>query len=281
MIKEEPLVVGLAGRLYRVEQPWGALPPGMTFGIVSKLAVDRRGRVYVFHRGDPPLVTFDSSGVFLSAWGQDLIADAHGIFITPDDRVLLVDRDAHQVLICSLDGTLLDSLGERHRPQWQEPFNHPTDVAVAADGEIYVSDGYGNSSVHRFSAAGELKRTWGRPGTGPGEFSTPHGIWVDRSERVLVGDRENNRLQIFDREGEYLSEWGDFYHPMDIYEDDRGMVFVTDQTPRISVMSPEGRLVGRCGSVFDMPHGVRGNAAGDLFVAENGAGRVTKLALMP
>ncbi len=98
MIKEEPLVVGLGERRYRVERPWGELPPGLTYGTVSKLAVDRRGRVYVFQRGDPPLITFESSGAFRSAWGQGLIADAHGIYITPDDRVLLVDRDARKAL---------------------------------------------------------------------------------------------------------------------------------------------------------------------------------------
>jgi sugar lactone lactonase YvrE len=139
-------------------------------------------------------LVFEPSGRFHAAWGHDRIADAHGISISPDDRVFLVDRDAHQILIFTIDGALLGTLGERHAPRFQAPFNHPTDAAVAPDGDIYVSDGYGNSAVHRFAPTGELKRTWGRPGAGPGEFSTPHAIWVDRSGRVLVADRENNRV---------------------------------------------------------------------------------------
>lgn len=280
MSENDRLVVALGDRRYHVERPWGVLPPDMAFGLISQLALDSAGRVYVFQRGDPPVLVFEPSGAFRAAWGQGRFADAHGIYISPDDLVFLVDRDAHQVLIFNLDGDLLGTLGERHAPRLQAPFNHPTDVAVAPDGEIYVSDGYGNSAVHRFGPDGALRQTWGRPGSGPGEFTTPHAIWVDRANRVLVADRENDRVQVFDREGEYLAEWRDFYHPMDIYEDGRGMVFVTDQIPRLSMISPQGRLVGRCRPVLNTPHGVSGNAAGDIFLAEMAPTRITKLALI-
>lgn len=276
----EQLVVALGDRRYRVERPWGELPSGLAFDFISQLAIDSEGRVYVFQRGNPPVIVFEPSGAFRVAWGDGRVADAHGICVSPDDRVFLVDRDAHQILIFSTEGELLDTIGERHAPRFQAPFNHPTSVAVATDGDVYVADGYGNSVVHRFSSTGALKGTWGRPGTGPGEFSTPHGVWVDRTGRVLVADRENNRVQIFDRKGEYLGEWGDFYHPMDIWEDSRGMVFITDQIPRLSMMSPDGALAGRCRPVLNLPHGVWGNADGDIFLAEINPTRVTKLALM-
>lgn len=265
-------------RRYRVEQDWCRPPAELAFAGLSQLAVDSRGRVYLYQRQDPPVLVFEPSGAFHKAWGQGRIADAHGICIAKDDRVFLVDRDAHEVLIFDPEGQQLGSLGTRHGPRFQAPFNHPTDVAVAPDGEIFVSDGYGNSVVHRFSPDGELILTWGKPGTGPGEFSTPHAIWVDRRGHVLVADRENNRVQIFDREGLYLDEWRDFYHPMDIYQDDRGMTFVTDQIPRLSMIDPEGRLVGRCRAVWTMAHGVWGNAEGDIFLAEMQPNRVTKLA---
>lgn len=280
MNESDSLVVVLGDRRYRIERPWGELPSDMEFGLISQLALDSAGRVYVFQRAEPPILVFEPSGKFRAAWGHGCVADAHGIFISPEDQVFLVDRDAHQVLIFTVDGTLVGALGERNVPRLQAPFNHPTSVAVAPDGDIYVSDGYGNSAVHCFAPTGELRRTWGRPGDGPGEFSTPHAIWVDRSGRVLVADRENNRVQIFDREGEYLDEWGDFYHPMDIYEDDRGMVYVTDQIPRLSMVSPEGRLAGRCRPVLNTAHGVWGNAEGDIFLAEMNPTRVTKLALL-
>ena len=200
MNNDDSLVVLLGDRHYKVKRPWGELPANGTFGLISQLALDSAGRVYVFQRSQPPVLVFEPTGSFRSAWGHGYIADAHGIFISPSDQVFLVDRDSHQILIFTIDGNLIGSLGERNVPHFQAPFNHPTNVAVARDGDIYVSDGYGNSTVHRFSSTGEFIQTWGRPGVGPGEFSTPHAICVDQRERILVVDRENNRVQIFDRE---------------------------------------------------------------------------------
>ena len=280
MSDEENLTVVLGDRFYRVERPWGRVPPGVDMSPVSQLALDSAGRVYVYRRADPPVLVFEPSGEFAGGLGEGRICDAHGICITPDDRVFLVDRDAHQILVFTLDGAEIGALGERHRPRLGAPFNHPTDVAIAADGEVYVADGYGNSQVHRFSSTFEHIGTWGTPGVGPGEFATPHGIWVDRSDRVLLTDRENDRVQVFDREGRYLDEWGDLDRPMDIYEDARGMIFVTDCIPRLNMFSPEGSLVGRCRPTWNAPHGVWGNAGGDLFLAEQMPDRVTKLTLL-
>jgi peptidylglycine monooxygenase len=274
---DDGLVVALGDQRYRIERPWGRLPPGVGLGLVSQIAVDSANRVYVFQRGQPPVLVFAASGAFQRSLADGRIADAHGIAVAPDDRVFLVDRDAHQILIFTSDGVLLGTLGERHRPCQGAPFNHPTDVAVASDGEIYVADGYGNSMVHRFSAGGELLESWGRPGKGPGEFTTPHAIWVDRSERVLVADRENDRVQVFDRAGRYLAEWGDFYHPMDIYEDADGLIYVTDQIPRLSQLAPDGRLIGRCRPSFNTPHGIWGNADGAIFLAEMNPSQIVKL----
>lgn len=276
----ETLTVIMGSRHYRVERPWGSLPADLALGIISQIAVDSHGRIYLFRRQDPPVLVFEASGAFRSAWGHGKIADAHGIFISTDDRVFLVDRDAHQILIFTPEGEQIGSLGKRHSPCFQAPFNHPTDVAVAGDGEIYVSDGYGNSTVHRFAADGSHLATWGRPGSGPGEFTTPHAVWVDRMNRVLVADRENNRIQLFDRGGAYLDAWSDFYHPMDIAEDDQGMILVTDQIPRLSMLAPNGELVGRSRAVWNGAHGAATNAAGDIFLAEIQPSRITKLTVI-
>lgn len=276
------LVVTLGDCLYSVERPWGTLPQGMQLAFVSHVAVDSQDYVYAFQRSKPPIVVFDSAGAYVRSWGTDSIADAHGIFITRDDLILLVDRDAHQVLGFDPQGRLQLVLGERHRPSLQAPFNHPADVAAARNGDIYVADGYGNSAVHCFSGQGEWKRTWGRPGSGPGEFTTPHAVWVGDDDRVLVADRENNRVQIFNLDGEYLGEWNDFYHPMDIYVDANGRVYVTDQIPRLSVLTADGTLVGRCRPVLDGAHGVWGDSQGNLYLAEvQPMHRVTKLARRP
>jgi DNA-binding beta-propeller fold protein YncE len=267
------LQVVLGPHRYAFVHPWNRV----RLGHVSQLAIDSAGRVYVFQRTGSPIVVLTPEGELAGSWGTGQISDPHGIFITADDRVLLVDRDAHQVMIFDTQGQLRATLGERHHPRFGRPFNHPTDVAVAPTGEIYVCDGYGNAHVHCFSANGEYRFTWGGIGTGPGKFSTPHGIWVTADNKVLVADRENNRIQIFASDGTYLSEWGDLYHPMDIYGDADGTIFVTDQAPRIVAFSPQGEVLGRCKSVASHSHGIWGDAAGNLFLCEYG-GWLSKLA---
>ena len=207
------------------------------------MAVDSKDRVYAFLRADVPILVFDPDGNLLTTWGEGLFLAGHGIYISPSDEVFLIDWDGHEVMKFDANGKLLLRFGNRGRPAFQAPFNHPADVAVAPSGEIYIADGYANSNVHRFSAEGKHLGSWGTPGSGPGQFSTPHGIWVDGNERVYVADRENSRVQIFSPEGDYLSEWGDLYHAMDIYQDRQGRFFVTDQTPRISVFNSDGKLL--------------------------------------
>lgn len=274
-----PTFVALGEQLYRVDRSWARFPEGVSLDGVSQVAVDSRDRVFIFQRADPPVVIFDQSGELAGSWGTGMIADAHGIFITRDDRVLLVDRDGHQVIAFDLDGRRLWEIGARQKPRLQAPFNHPADVAVDPEnGNMYVADGYGNSAIHCFNAEGKFIRSWGRPGKGPSEFTTPHGIWIDGSRRVLVADRENDRLQVFDPEGGYLDEWHDLYHPMDIFVDAAGNIFVTDQIPRITMFSPDGKLIGRCKPVPIGGHGVCGDSSGNLYLAEVApVNRVTKL----
>src|SRR5215475_14588705 len=146
------LVVGTGDYVYDVISPWGVLPDSMTLGIVSHVAVDARDRVYFYQRKDPPILVFDGDGNFLS----------------PDQHIFVCNRDEHEVLKLTPEGKIVLTLGQRGRPALRAPFNHPADVAVARNGDIYVADGYGNSSVHRFSAAGKHLGTWGGSGLGRG-----------------------------------------------------------------------------------------------------------------
>ena len=260
------LLFGTGDYIYEVVQPFGKLPPGMDWGVISRVAVDSQGRVYVSRMGNPPILVFDSDGNYLAGWGGDSLVDPHGMLFTSNDEMIVCDRDAHEVLKLNLEGEVLLRIGARSRAHWQEPFNHPADVAVSSKGDIYVADGYGNSAVHRFSGEGKHLLSWGKPGTGPGEFSTPHGIWVDAESRVYVADRENSRVQIFDEDGRYLREWIDLYHPMDIWMDGDGVAYVTDQTPRFSVISPEGELLSR-GKAPDAGLGLFGDSRGDLYLS--------------
>jgi DNA-binding beta-propeller fold protein YncE len=276
------LIVALGDQLLAVERPWQHLPAGFTWGQVGGVAVDSRDRLYVSQRVGPPVVVLDEGGAFVTAWGEGVIHDAHGIAVGPRDEVVVVDRDAHQVIVFDTDGNEQLRLGTQHRPALQAPFNHPTDAAIAEDGDIYVADGYGNSCVHRFSADGAHLSTWGRPGTGDGEFTTPHAVWVD-GDRVLVADRENDRVQVFDREGTFLEAWHDFHRPMGLYVDRAGMTYVTDQIPRLSMLTRDGTLVGRCRPVLYTPHAVWGDSQGNLYLADVGQGldRVTRLTVLP
>ena len=262
--------VRFAQGLYDVERFWGNLRGETSGGIVSTVAVAPDGRVLVAQRNGPPVLTFARTGELLAAWPRALALDPHGINVsrTGTPRALLVDRDAHQVLVCTLEGEVLFTLGARHEPCFQAPFNHPTSACFADDGDIYVADGYGNSRVHRFSDTGQHLCSWGSPGTGPGQFSTPHSVWVDRRNRVLVADRENHRVQLFERDGEYLASWDGVYKPMDITEDADGRIYVSDQIPRVTQFRADGEVIGRSRPAWNVPHGIASAPDGRLFCAE-------------
>ena len=268
-------IIGTGSHVYEVVHPFGTLPAGMEMGNASHVVTDSADRVHVYRRGDPPVLVFDGDGNYIYGWGEGRILDAHGIFVTADDEIFLVDRDAHEILKFDSDGNVLMRLGNRERPALHDPFNHPADIALAANGEMFVADGYGNSRVHRFARDGRLIMSWGTQGDGPGQFTTPNGIWV-HDDRVYVCDRENNRVQVFNVDGEYLTEWGDFFHPMDIFRDPHGTFYVTDQVPRITMLDEDGTLIGRGRTPFN-GHGMWMDSRGNIYLAGNEEG-VTKLA---
>ena len=201
--------VGSGPYTYDVEETFGRLPHGQSFGPVSDVAVDSQDRVYVFQRQDPIILIFDREGNYLDGWGTGF-EFAHGLYISPDDVVYLTDRDTHQAFKYTPDGKPLLTLGIRGQfsdtgctqdgalvPRAAGPFNKPTKLVPAPSGDLYVSDGYRNSRVHRFTANGELISSWGTPGkSAPGEFHLPHSVWVDTQGLVYVCDRENSRVQI-------------------------------------------------------------------------------------
>ncbi|HEV3025698.1 MAG TPA: peptidyl-alpha-hydroxyglycine alpha-amidating lyase family protein [Pirellulales bacterium] len=303
-----PPIVGSGRFRYRVQPSWEQLPPGWSFVEVAGVATDSRDRVYVFNRGEHPVIVFDSDGRFLASWGEGLFQRPHGIAIGPDDAVYCTDDMAHAVYKFTTDGKPLATLGTPGKPSQTgavgfdyrtvresgPPFNLPTNVAFAPDGSAFISDGYGNARVHHFAAEGQLLASWGAPGDGPGQFNVPHGIAVDRQWRVYVADRENSRIQVFTREGELLAIWTDVARPMQVFVDPKGNVFVAEvgwhagrfpwQTPpagevpaaRLSVFDPAGRLLVRWGGQGDpcsageffAPHDLAIDSHGAIYVGE-------------
>lgn len=269
--------IGMGAYIYEYHGDWARLAPGQAFQSPSAVAVDSQDRVYVFQRKGPPVLVFDREGYFLTSWPRrdGELEDAHHIYLGPTDGVYLVDRDAHQVLMYTPGGELMMTLGTRHQAALQAPFNHPSDIAVAPSGDLYVSDGYGNSCIHRFSPSGDHMLSFGTPGSGPGEFRVPHSLRVSKDGRVYVCDRENNRVQVFTEDGHYLAQWTDFKGPMGIHIDSDQTVYVTDQVPRLSILSLDGRLLAR-GRTFEYGHNVYSDSRGDLYAADVANQRIQK-----
>jgi streptogramin lyase len=196
---------------YIANSRWGqdGLPEGAWFGRVSAVVEAPDGRIVAFHRGPAiaPVVLFDRDARAVSWWDASF-GQAHGMRVGPDGNLWLTDINRHRVVKATVDGEVLLDLGTADVPGDDETsFYMPTDVAFAADGSVYITDGYGNSRVVQVDPDGGFIRTWGRRGSGPGEFDTPHSVAVAPDGRVLVSDRHNHRIQIFAPDGEYLSEW--------------------------------------------------------------------------
>lgn len=206
---------------YRVVHGWPILPEGYVLGQVAGVGVDSHEHVFVFHRADhagekpsgpiesPVVMCFDgATGNLLDSWGANAFLVPHGLRVDDRDYIWLTDVDLHQVFKFSHDGTLRMSLGVAGTPGWDHlHFNKPTDVAVARDGSFYVSDGYGNRRIAKFSHQGKFLFEWGRAGDKPGEFNEVHNLVVDREGRVYVTDRINRRIQVFTGDGQFISEW--------------------------------------------------------------------------
>jgi DNA-binding beta-propeller fold protein YncE len=286
---------------------WEKLPAGWSFLEAVGVATDSADRVFIFNRGEHPVIVLDREGNFLHAWGEGEFVRPHGIWIGRDDSVYLTDDLDHTVRKYTPDGQLIWKLGTSGRgsdtgvrdsdyrsiERGGPPFNQPTNLAIAGDGSLYISDGYGNARVHRFSPDGELLLSWGAPGKGPGEFNLPHGIGIDSTGRVLVADRENSRVQIFSLDGEYLTEWTDVVRPCEVFVTPDDYVLVAElgsraglfpwmepdpslSGGRISIFDRHGQLVSRFGGGelpgtpgdFYAPHDLWLDAHGDLYVAE-------------
>jgi hypothetical protein len=279
---------------FRAVEGWGRVPDGWSFVEATSVGVGARDEVYVFNRGEHPVIVFDRDGRFLRAWGEGVFRRPHGITVGPDGTLWLTDDLHHTIRQFTADGTLLLTIGDPDQPSTLhggKPFNRPTHVALCPrTGNVYVSDGYGNSNVHKFDPRGRHLKSWGEPGTDPGCFNIPHNIATDAEGLVYVADRENSRVQIFDGEGRYLAQWNNLHRPCGLYIDRAAGLGYVGELPthlpvnaevpnigaRVSVVTLKGDLVDRVGGRFAgekpgefiAPHGCVLDSRGDLYVAE-------------
>jgi DNA-binding beta-propeller fold protein YncE len=297
--------------LYHVVHGWPELPKGRVLGAAAGVAVNSKGEVLVFHRAGrvwseplpltpinlPTIAIFDGrTGRFLREWGARQFAMPHGLSVDSHDDVWVTDVALQQVFKFSPDGHLLMVLGQRGvAGADQHHFNRPTDVAVLPDGSFYVADGYINTRVIKFSPKGVFLFQWGRPGSGPGEFRTPHAITVDKAGFVYVADRENDRLQVFSGDGRFIrqvrSPEMERPYGLALLSDGRMVVADGGEQPNSGpdrsagvILSKSGRVLQRFGRFgnydgqFRMAHDVAVDAKNNVYIVDIAGQRVQKFA---
>ena len=288
------VVLGTPAYSYEVIENWAKLPNGWSFKEVGAVGVDAQDQVYVFNRGEHPMMVFDRDGNFLRSWGEGLFPRAHGLTMGPDETVFCTDDGDHTVRKCTLEGEVLFTLGSSGKPaafMSGDPFNRCTHVAIdPRNGDFYVSDGYGNARVHKYTPDGKLLLSWGESGTDPGQFNIVHNIATDKDGWVYVADRENHRIQVFDATGKFETQWVNMARPCGLYIDQGAeLAYIgelgaaigpNDQArslgPRISIYDTQGNLMARLGDQpeglapgqFIAPHGICIDSRGDIYVGE-------------
>ena len=238
---------------YRTIENWAKLPGGRIWGATSAITVDRHDNVWVFERCGAedcvgsnlaPIVEFDPSGKVLKSFGAGMFVYPHTIYVDKDDNVWAVDGEGkagkgQQVIKFSPDGKVLMALGKAGvAGDGPDTFNRPSAVVVTSNGDIFVADGHGktspfyegtesNARVVKFSKDGKFIKQWGKKGSGPGEFDSPHAIATDSKGRLFVGDRNNVRVEIFDLDGKFLAEWKQFGRPSGVFIDANDNLYVS------------------------------------------------------
>lgn len=270
------------------------LPPTVHFGEVSGIAVNSKGYIFVFNRSQHALLEFNPDGNFIRSIGDGLFSNAHGLRIDAEDNIWTTDRNTHLVLKLSPDGQVLLVLGRKGRAgewlgespekrggtEWADPstlalFNGPSDVAFGPEGNVFISDGYGNARVMKFDSQGKYLSSWGTKGDEPGQFNLPHGIVVDAKGQVYVADRENKRIQVFDSDGRFLKTWTHVGYPYGMYITSDQILYMTDaRADRVLKLSLEGKILGVLGEPgkaigqFGLAHGITVGPQDEIYVAE-------------
>jgi DNA-binding beta-propeller fold protein YncE len=286
------MVLGSGRYTYRELADWAKLPEGWAFVDAVDVAIDSQDRVYVFNRGEHPVIVFECDGSFVTSWGEGLFVRPHGLMLAPDETLYCVDDHNHCIYRFSLDGQVLATIGTPGDPAPRhsgEPFNRPTKLAVdPRSGDLYIADGYGNARVHKFSPNGQLLFSWGEYGTGPGQFNLVHSVCTDGNGNVYVADRENHRVQVFDGQGRYLTQWNNLHRPCGLHIKD-GLAYIgqlpTDLAVNasypnigacVSIHDLTGRCLARLGDArpgvepgqFTAPHGLAVDSQESIYVAE-------------
>ena len=265
------------------------LSPDINFGEVSGVAQNSKGHTFVFNRGPHPLIEFDNKGNFVRYLVEGLIKISHGIRIDSKDNIWLTDVGSHLVLKLNPNGNIIMVLGKSNIPgEWDKNtqtllFNKPADVGFGSNGNIFITDGYGNSRVIKLDKNGKFLKAWGSKGNEKGQFNIPHAVVIDDSGLVYIADRENKRIQIFDQEGNLVKIWTHIGSPYGLDLSKKQEIFLTDGVAnRILKLDLNGNILGTYGTSgkaagqFSMPHGIIVTSTGEIMVAEISNWRIQK-----
>ncbi len=259
-----------AGDRYR-PQGFLEIPPSVELGAVSSVASGPEGRIYVLHRGEPPLLAFDKDGEFRRGWGRGAFEVAHGLRVAPEGAVWVTDNKRHLLWKFSPEGVTLATIGEKGvAGDDGAHFRSPDDLVFATNGDIYVADA-GNGRIVRLSAEGEFLSQWGHKGEGEGEFAAAHGIAIDGRDRIYVADRGNNRVQVFSKDGEFLAAWSGFGNPFGVLVVGDELIVSDGDAHTISHLRlNDGKMTAQWGTpaMLRLPHLMDVTPDGRLLVAE-------------
>ena len=268
------------------------LPANVNFGSTSSVAVNSKGNIIVLNRGPQPLMEFDANGKFIRAFGEGLFARPHGLRIDAEDNIWATDGGDHVVYKFNHEGRmqmvlgLKGTAGEWHPATPLRLFTEPNDIAIAGNGDIYVTQGHGGKGenrVLRFDKNGNHLKSWGKRGSGPGEFDAPHGVAVDDKGFVYIADRGNKRIQIFDADGNFVKEWPLFGTPCGLIIQNGSVWLANGHAGQIIQLDMSGKVLGITGSQgkalgqYGEAHFIAMTAKNELYVADTLNWRVTKL----
>jgi DNA-binding beta-propeller fold protein YncE len=263
---------------WKVSDDWATLPAGVKWGVTSAATSDASGKIYVIRREQIPIFVFEK-GKLVKQFGQGLYTWPHGIRVDREGYLWTVDGQDNVIYKMDMNqgNKILLTLGTRGvTGEGPNSFNRPTDIAFAPNGDFFISDGYGNSRVVKYSKDGRFVKTWGTRGTAPGQFNLPHTIVLDSKNRVLVGDRSNSRVQVFDMDGTFLEMWTDLGAPY-------GLAIAKDDTLYVSDAEAGTITVSKNGKVLDLienlgrPHLIGLDPSGAIYMADVRAERVRKI----
>ncbi len=246
---------------YNVSSTWVQLPAGMELGQPLAVAADGKGNIfYIRRRAEPPILVFDRQGKFLRSFGDGMFGGAHSIDVDRNGFVWATDNAENMIYKFSADGKLVMTLGKRGSKgdnTSQDLFDGPSDVFVAPNGDIYVTDGYRNSRIVKFNKDGKfLKIIGGTKGKEPGQFDLPHAILLDSKGRLIVTDRNNGRIQVFDQDGNFIEQWADLgiRQPSGLYIEPDDTLWVGDNQSDLVLKVKNGKVVETIRGLGGRPH---------------------------